>query len=119
MSKKTELYKRYLNGETIKELASEYKITQKTAKMFISNEERKDRRGWIPVTEAVPEDDEFVLLTVKYKDGNSCFICSGYIQEGMWFANSIHYNEEIRKDTVLAWMPKPKAFDSLKFECCY
>ena len=119
MSKKKELYKRHLNGESIRDLANEYKITQKVAKMFIASVEREDRKGWISVEEAVPEDDEFVLLTVKYKDGNNCFVCSGYIEEGMWFANSIHYNEEIREDTVLAWMPKPKAYDSIKFDYCY
>lgn len=69
-------------------------------------------RKWIPVTEALPEDTEFVLLTIRRLDksySQTPFISVGYIswnQSAWWCAHDgdcDSHNVE-----VLAWMPLPE-----------
>lgn len=71
-------------------------------------------RKWIPVTEALPKDTEFVLLTIRRLDksyNQTPFISVGYIswnQSAWWCAHDgdcDSHNVE-----VLAWMPLPESY---------
>lgn len=69
-------------------------------------------RKWIPVTEALPEDTEFVLLTIRRLDksyNQTPFISVGYIswnQTAWWCAHD--GDCDAHNVEVLAWMPLPK-----------
>ena len=69
---------------------------------------------WIPVTEALPKNAEFVLLTIRRLDksyNQTPFISVGYIswnQSAWWCAHDgdcDSHNVE-----VLAWMPLPERY---------
>ena len=69
---------------------------------------------WIPVTEALPKNAEFVLLTIRRLDksyNQTPFISVGYIswnQSAWWCAHDgdcDSHNVE-----VLAWMPLPESY---------
>ena len=69
-------------------------------------------RKWIPVTEALPKNAEFVLLTIRRLDksyNQTPFISVGYVswnQSAWWCAHDgdcDSHNVE-----VLAWMPLPE-----------
>lgn len=70
--------------------------------------------SWIPTSERLPEDMQFVLLTVRrlkneYNPGP--FISVGYIgwnHQHWWCAHD--GDCEISKVEVLAWMPLPEAY---------
>lgn len=67
---------------------------------------------WIPVTEALPEDTEFVLLTIRRLDksyNQTPFISVGYIswnQSAWWCAHD--GDCDAHNVEVLAWMPLPE-----------
>jgi len=67
---------------------------------------------WTPVTEALPEDTEFVLLTIRRLDksyNQTPFISVGYIswnQSAWWCAHD--GDCETHNVEVLAWMPLPE-----------
>ena len=69
-------------------------------------------RKWIPVTEALPKDGEFVLLTIRRLDkkyNQNPFISVGYIswnQNAWWCAHDGDCDEH--NVNVLAWMPLPE-----------
>jgi len=69
---------------------------------------------WIPVSERVPEDMQFVLLTVRrLKNGynHEPFISVGYIgwnHQHWWCAHD--GDCEISKVEVIAWMPIPSPY---------
>ena len=70
---------------------------------------------WIPVSERLPEDMQYVLLTVRRLNNAynpRPFISVGYIgwnQHHWWCAHD--GDCEISKVEVLAWMPLPKPFE--------
>ena len=67
---------------------------------------------WIPVTEALPENTEFVLLTIRRLDksyNQTPFISVGYIswnQSAWWCAHD--GDCDAHNVEVLAWMPLPE-----------
>ena len=69
---------------------------------------------WIPVSERLPEDMQYVLLTVRRLNNAynpRPFISVGYIgwnQHHWWCAHD--GDCEISKVEVLAWMPLPEAY---------
>ena len=69
---------------------------------------------WIPCSERLPEDMQFVLLTVrrlKNEYNHEPFISVGYIgwnQQHWWCAHD--GDCEISKVEVIAWMPLPEPY---------
>lgn len=67
---------------------------------------------WIPVTEALPKDTEFVLLTIRRLDksyNQTPFISVGYVswnQSAWWCAHD--GDCDVHNVEVLAWMPLPE-----------
>lgn len=69
-------------------------------------------RKWIPVTEALPEEDEEVLVTVHF-DGTKDVKPSTYVEtasqiSGSWFSYSDDWNASRNRYHVIAWMPLPE-----------
>ena len=77
-------------------------------------EEVKNHGKWIPVTEALPKDGEFVLLTIRRlekKYNQNPFISVGYIswnQSAWWCAHD--GDCDTHNVNVLAWMPLPETY---------
>ena len=73
-------------------------------------------RKWISVTEALPKDGEFVLLTIRRLDkkyNQNSFISVGYIswnQNAWWCAHD--GDCDAHNVNVLAWMPLPEPWRS-------
>ncbi len=73
-------------------------------------------RKWISVTEALPKDGEFVLLTIRRLDkkyNQNSFISVGYIswnQSAWWCAHD--GDCDAHNVNVLAWMPLPEPWRS-------
>lgn len=67
---------------------------------------------WIPVTEALPKNSEFVLLTIRRLDKSYSqipFISVGYVswnQSAWWCAHD--GDCDVHNMEVLAWMPLPE-----------
>jgi len=72
------------------------------------------KRKWISVTEALPKDEEFVLLTIRRLDkkyNQNPFISVGYIswnQSAWWCAHD--GDCDAHNVNVLAWMPLPEPY---------
>ena len=74
----------------------------------------KSEWKWIPVTEALPKNGEFVLLTIRRLDkkyNQNPFISVGYIswnQSAWWCAHD--GDCDTHNVEVLAWMPLPESW---------
>ncbi len=67
---------------------------------------------WIPVTEALPEEDEEVLVTVRF-DGTKDVKPSVYVEtasqiSGKWVSYSDEWKVSQNRHHVIAWMPLPE-----------
>ena len=67
---------------------------------------------WIPVTEALPEEDEEVLVTVRF-DGTKDVKPSVYVEtasqiSGTWVSYTDEWKVSQSRHHVIAWMPLPK-----------
>lgn len=58
--------------------------------------------NWIPVTEALPDDDDLVLVTCQAKNGNRS-INRAYYDGQFWHGSG-------SMSGVTAWMPLPKPY---------
>lgn len=69
---------------------------------------------WIPVTEALPKNAEFVLLTIRRLDksyNQTPFISVGYVSwnQNVWWC--AHDGDcDSHNVEVLAWMPLPESY---------
>lgn len=63
---------------------------------------------WIPVSERLPECDDFVLVTCKMPFGNLCTYLEilRRTNDGSWTDNLDYYSP----DSVIAWMPLPEPY---------
>ena len=73
-----------------------------------------EERKWIPCSERLPEDSQFVLMTIRRMDehyNHEPFISVGYIswnQSAWWCAHDGNCkSNDIRVD---AWMPLPEGY---------
>ena len=84
-------------------------------KAFMALLESEERGGWIPVTEQLPKDDEFVLVTRLYIEGRKRnpkpFIDVGSVYGEHWsfILDEYAFHRERLTDPV-AWMPLPKPY---------
>lgn len=70
---------------------------------------------WTPVTEALPEEDEEVLVTVRF-DGTKDVKPSVYVETasqigGLWTSYSDEWKVARSKHHVIAWMLLPKPLE--------
>ena len=77
-------------------------------------EEIKTKWGWIPFTEALPEEEEEVLVTVRF-DGTKDVKPSVYVEtasqiSGSWFSYSDEWKVSQNRHHVIAWMPLPEGY---------
>lgn len=63
-----------------------------------------DPYEWIPVTEALPRDDEEVIVTCLDDSGDTpySYTTTAWHYKGMWVCDNM------RCPFVIAWMPQPK-----------
>lgn len=75
-------------------------------------------RKWIPVTEALPEEETDVLVTVHFDGHKSPTVDlppSDYVEiashvDGFWSSLSDEYKVAWSKHHVVAWMPTPEPY---------
>lgn len=63
---------------------------------------------WIPVSERLPENDDFVIVTIKDESGDSPYIYSDF----GWYLDKAAcwiIDAEQRTD-IIAWMPLPQPY---------
>ena len=73
-------------------------------------------RKWIPVTEALPEEETDVLVSVHFEGFKGKTVDlppSDYVEiashvEGVWSSLSDEYKVAWKKHHVVAWMPTPE-----------
>ena len=102
---------------------------QKVSEMDISRKDRMSLLGmitaiemkhdelmpkWIPVSEAMPEEDEEVLVTVRF-DGTKDVKSSVYVEtasqiDGTWVSYSDEWKVSRNRHHVIAWMPLPEPY---------
>lgn len=61
-------------------------------------------RKWTPVTEALPEKCQRVLVTIKRTDGEMRVRSGNYFYDYFWIDNGEYW----KCNEVLAWMPLPE-----------
>lgn len=77
----------------------------------------KHKNGkWIPVTEALPETDEFVLISVNGDYNHQHFLhaimIGDYIEDDGWMINEYPEIETVTANHLVeAWMPLPEMYE--------
>jgi hypothetical protein len=69
---------------------------------------------WVPVTEALPEEEVTVLVSAHY-DGDKCYdykandyVTTAVYMDGRWFLSDEEHIMQLHKHHVIAWMPLPE-----------
>lgn len=75
---------------------------------MLENLPEKSEQKWIPVTEALPEENKRVLVTVKRFDGEKRVHSGSYFKKCFWIDSGDFWK---CKD-VLAWMLLPEPWES-------
>ena len=65
----------------------------------------KEKTGWIPVSERLPEERSSVLVYCPRNDN----IFLAYLKQGKWYIFSLYCDESI-DEPIVAWMPLPEAY---------
>lgn len=89
---------------------SYYKLLMLIVRLPSAEPERK----WTPVTEALPEEDTEVLVTVRF-DGTKNVKPSVYVEtasqiNGTWTSYSDEWKVSPNRHHVIAWIPLPEAW---------
>lgn len=89
----------------------------KVIRQTIEEMKAESERKWIPVTEALPDEEKDVLVSVHF-DGHKCSTVdllppSDYVEiashvDGVWSSLSDEYKVAWKKHHVVAWMPLPE-----------
>lgn len=73
-------------------------------------------RKWIPVTEALPEEETTVLVSAHY-DGDKYYrykpndyVTTAEYIEGRWCFSDEEFIMQLHKHHVIAWMPLPEVY---------
>lgn len=79
---------------------------------MLENLSEKSKQKWIPITEALPEEDEEVLVTVRF-DGTKDVKSSTYVETasqigGSWTSYSDEWKISRNRHHIIAWMPLPE-----------
>ena len=71
---------------------------------------------WIPVTEALPEEEVTVLVSAHY-DGDKCYgykandyVTTAEYMDDRWFLSDEEHIMQLHKHHVFAWMPLPEPY---------
>ena len=75
-------------------------------------------RKWIPVTEALPDEEKDVLVSVHfdgYKDKYTNYLPSDYVEiashiDGVWSSIYDDFKVMRRHHHIVAWMPTPEPY---------
>ena len=78
----------------------------------------ESERKWIPVTEALPDKEKDVLVSVHFDGHKSPTVDlppSDYVEiashvDGVWSSLSDEYKVAWKKHHVVAWMPTPEPY---------
>lgn len=93
--------------EIVTELAEEYKLFGKTEQV---------KGGWIPCSERLPEDKQCVLVQVTkeyqlyYGDETPMCVMKFEKHDDCFSWKEIGFDDWLRDDVVLAWMPLPAPY---------
>lgn len=74
----------------------------------------KEKTGWIPVSEGLPEDRQRVLVTVVRYSGDKITRLAEYYSrnngKGIFQIQENHEEWEVGEKGLLAWMPLPEPY---------
>ncbi len=93
-------------ADAIEELSREYESVSKDLVESVELCRKLKKPKWIPVTERLPENDDFVIVAIKDEHGDSPYVYSDF---GWYFdrAECWIVDTEQRTD-ITHWMPLPK-----------
>ena len=72
-------------------------------------------KGWIPVSERLPNSSGVYIITRKFNDGFECkdLTEACYFDSSTWYGdNRINHKREYIERKIIAWMPLPEPFKS-------
>lgn len=72
----------------------------------LNEAQRSNGLGWIPVTEALPDDDDLVLVTCQSKNGTRS-VNRAYYDGQFWHGSGSMAG-------VTAWMPLPEPYEEVR-----
>ena len=98
-----------LNKQIETEIFRHFEIDMTELREFLRYKETKiNIPRWIPVSEKLPENDDFVCVTIKDEGGDTSYI---YSDIGWYFDKAGCWIVEARERTdIIAWMPLPKPY---------
>lgn len=70
--------------------------------------EELSKPKWIPVTEALPESDQDVLVMVHWRDYPENMMCYGRKHKTRWYLWNGELGELIKGFDITHWMPLPQ-----------
>jgi hypothetical protein len=86
---------------------------ERTAALERENAALKRDRGWVPVSERLPDADTAVLVTMQWCEHEPSVTRCAH-RAGVWFLCNEGGEESgylLRSEKVVAWMPLPEPYD--------